>query len=160
MHPSCLVEAERFKHDYLASLPPFLSVGDVGSYDVNGSLRPVFSEYVYTGLDVVSGPNVDVVLPDSYAWLGVKQFDVVVSANTAEHVKRVWDWTRSLASILRPGGLLWMHSAGLSIGYHENPVDCWRMYPEGMRALLEYAGLEVLEAFYAPLDTIGIARKP
>ena len=159
MHPSCLTEAERFKRDYLVSLPPFLRIADVGSYDVNGSLRSVFAEYEYVGLDVVPGPNVDIVLPDPYDW-PIGQFDVVVTANTAEHVRRVWDWARSLASILRPGGLLWLHSAGLSIGYHENPVDCWRFYPEGMRTLLEYAGLQVLEAFYMPLDTIGIARKP
>jgi hypothetical protein len=28
--------------------------------------------------------------------------------------------------------------------YHEAPVDCWRIYPEGMKALADDAGLEVL----------------
>src|SRR5690606_29497337 len=32
----------------------------------------------------------------------------------------------------------------ISWHYHEAPVDCWRIYPEGMRALCDDAGLEVL----------------
>ncbi len=28
--------------------------------------------------------------------------------------------------------------------YHEAPVDCWRIYPEGMKALYEEAGLTMV----------------
>lgn len=37
--------------------------------------------------------------------------------------------------------------------YHEAPVDCWRVYPEGMRALYEEAGLEVELSAYECLES-------
>jgi hypothetical protein len=37
---------------------------DVGSYDINGSYRDIFIEkkYEYYGLDMIEGPNVDIIL--------------------------------------------------------------------------------------------------
>jgi hypothetical protein len=40
----------------------------------------------------------------------------------------------------------------VSWGYHEAPIDCWRMYPAGLRALYEHAGLKVLHAVAESLD--------
>src|SRR5438046_9421896 len=41
---------------------------ELGSHDVNGSYRPLFSGLgvQYTGLDLQAGPGVDVVLQDTY----------------------------------------------------------------------------------------------
>jgi len=43
--------------------------------------------------------------------------------------------------------------------YHAHPIDCWRVYAEGMRGLLECAHLEVLDCFTAGTDTVGVGRK-
>lgn len=38
-----------------------LRILEIGSYDVNGSVRKFFPESVYTGVDLCAGPGVDLV---------------------------------------------------------------------------------------------------
>ena len=71
------------------------------------------------------------------------RYDVVFSAQVLEHVRKIWRWMPEVARVCRPGGLV-ITINPVSWHYHESPVDCWRIYPEGMRALSEDAGLEVL----------------
>ena len=120
---------------------------DFGSHDVNGSYRPLFSSdsWNYTGLDLTSGPNVDLVTNDPYEWteLEDEKFDLVIC-------------------VIAP-------SSGPE---HKYPVDCWRFYPDGMKALCNYSGLELIktETEWNPpdyedgsqvwKDTILVAKKP
>ena len=63
-----------------------LKVLDVGSYDVNGSYRHLFSDeyFKYYGLDMEAGPNVDLVLNNPYQWneLGTDSFDIVIGLDS------------------------------------------------------------------------------
>lgn len=70
-------------------------------------------------------------------------YDVVLAAQVIEHVRKIWRWVPEVARVCRPGGLVIIINP-ISWHYHEAPVDCWRIYPEGMRALCDDAGLEVL----------------
>ena len=78
-------------------------------------------------------------------------FDILVSGQVIEHVRRIWAWMQELARLTAHGGLV-ITIAPISWPYHEAPVDCWRIYPEGMRALCEEAGLEVLLSTFAALE--------
>jgi SAM-dependent methyltransferase len=69
-------------------------------------------------------------------------YDVVFSAQVIEHVRKIWRWMPELARVCRPGGVV-VTINPVSWHYHESPVDCWRIYPEGMRALSDDAGLDV-----------------
>lgn len=69
-------------------------------------------------------------------------FDLVLSGSVIVHVRRPWQWMEELARVCRPGGVV-ATVGPVSWPYHEAPVDCWRVYPEGMRALCEDAGLVV-----------------
>ena len=69
-------------------------------------------------------------------------FDVVFSCQVLEHVRRPWLWMAELSRIVRPGGTVVTINPA-SWPFHEVPIDCWRIYPDGMRALSEDAGLEV-----------------
>ena len=40
----------------------------------------------------------------------------------------------------------------VSSPYHKAPADCWRIYPEGMRALYDHAGLTTLLSKYETLE--------
>jgi SAM-dependent methyltransferase len=70
-------------------------------------------------------------------------FDVVVAGQVGEHVRRIWAWVAELSRVLVAGGKLVLITP-ISWPYHEAPVDCWRIYPEGMRALCAEAKLDVL----------------
>ena len=58
---------------------------------------------------------------------------------------------RTNSRICKPGGLV-ITIGPVSWPYHEAPIDCWRAYPEGMRALHEDAGLVVELAIVESLE--------
>lgn len=145
-----------------------ISVVDVGSKDINGNDRALFPgpKYSYVGCDIVSGPNVDIVLNGEDDWQDIGQFDIVITSSTIEHVRDIYKFVRNLASLAKPGGLVYVHAPALA-GCHSYPVDCWRIMPDGMRFLLEVvAKLDIVDIkmWRSPcdeqhIDIIGIARK-
>jgi SAM-dependent methyltransferase len=84
-------------------------------------------------------------------------YDLVFAAQVIEHVRKVWLWVPELARVCRPGGLVIIINP-ISWHYHESPVDCWRIYPEGMRALCEEAGLEVVLSLWESVELKGLSR--
>jgi hypothetical protein len=52
-----------------------------------------------------------------------------------------------LARIAAPGGHV-ITISPISWPYHEAPVDCWRIYPEGIKSLCEEASLTLLTCEY------------
>ena len=73
-------------------------------------------------------------------------FDIVLSGQVIEHVRRTWDWMAECGRVCKPGGYV-ITINPVSWGYHEAPIDCWRIYPEGMRSLYEQAGLIDINSF-------------
>ncbi len=69
-------------------------------------------------------------------------FDVVLSGQVIEHVRRPWKWMAELARVCSPGGVV-ITVNPVSWPYHEAPIDCWRIFPEGMTALCSEVGLAV-----------------
>lgn len=78
-------------------------------------------------------------------------FDVVVSGQVLEHVPKVWTWFAELGRVCKPEGHV-ITVNPISWPYHEAPVDCWRVFPEGMRALCDEAGLEVIFSTFESLE--------
>lgn len=89
--------------------------------------------------------------------LAEESFDVVLSGQVIEHVRKPWLWLCELSRICKPGGTV-ITICPVSWPYHETPVDCWRMYPEGLRALYEEAGLTVEIAVCEGLEPPRSAR--
>lgn len=118
---------------------PSADVLDVGSYDVNGTYRPLVEGlgWRYTGLDVSAGPNVDIVSRDPYRFpIPDNRYDVVMSGSTMEHVEAIWRWVPELVRVLRVGGMLAIVTHW-QFPEHRYPVDCWRIMPDGMRYLFD-----------------------
>lgn len=94
----------------LPAVPSPPTVLEVGSYDVNGSCRPLFSGAIYVGVDRIPGPGVDVVtdIADLHA---TEQFDVAVSTETLEHMPAPVALLLAAHRALRPGGLLVLTAA-------------------------------------------------
>ena len=134
---------------------------DAGALDVNGCHRQVATDHDwrYAGLDIMAGRNVDVVVePYRYPFRSGSA-GAVISGATMEYVFAIWRWVPELARLLQPGGhlvLLVPHAWE----EHRYPVDCWRVLPDGMRMMLEYAGLEVVRAEkHDDRFVTGIGRK-
>jgi SAM-dependent methyltransferase len=79
---------------------------DVGSYDVNGTVRDLFPAVEYVGVDLVDGPGVDVVgyghelsFPDGH-------FDVTLSGECFEHDPHWRATFENMVRMTRPGGLV------------------------------------------------------
>ena len=79
---------------------------EVGSLDINGSLRELFHDCDYTGIDLQLGAGVDLACPGHLLAFPTGRFDTVCSAECFEHNPF---WRETLANMLRmtrPGGLL------------------------------------------------------
>jgi len=172
MHKNSIRHMRALVERYLdASLP--LSIGDIGSFDYNGSYRSLFTspQWKYTGIDLEAGPNVDLILTSPYAFpVPDGHFDVIVSGQAFEHVKFFWLTWKEMVRTLKPGGLIFLIAPSRG-PEHRYPVDCWRFYPDGFRALAEYGEIECLEAHTdwaeypgarggAWGDTVGVFAKP
>jgi len=165
LHTSAFLDAQEFVKKYLQKKT--MIIADIGSYNVNGCLKPIFTfpEWHYIGYDRIAGPNVDVVISNDYDWPEIKtnSCDVVVSTQVLEHVKHPWRWIKEIARICKPGGLIYICSPN-TIAFHEHPIDCWRVWPDGMRGIFDEANLDVVDVYATPIngfigDTTGIARK-
>lgn len=88
-----------------------------------------------------------------------EEYDIVISANVIEHVKKIWKWLPELARVTKKGGKV-ITINPISWGYHEDPVDCWRIYPEGMTSLYSDAGLTVNMSVAENLESLHLYNKP
>jgi len=66
---------------------------EIGSNDVNGSLRPIIEAWgkpdEYVGVDIIDGPGVDLICPAEkiIEKFGKESFDIVISTEMIEHVR-------------------------------------------------------------------------
>jgi SAM-dependent methyltransferase len=160
MHLSSLNRCEEFVDQYVCEYDK--KIADVGSMNINGCYKPLFEGREYVGFDTGKGRNVDVVLNSSEDWRlpdeHRESYDIVISGQVLEHVKRPWLWIHDVVSLCKPGGLIWI-CAPNTWAFHEYPIDCWRVWPDGMKALFEDAGLEGINCFVNGKDTVGIGKK-
>lgn len=79
---------------------------EVGSLDINGSVRELFTGCDYLGVDLQLGPGVDLACPGHLLELPTGHFDTVISAECFEHNPF---WRETFANMMRmckPGGLV------------------------------------------------------
>ena len=173
MHESAYDKFQVFVSAYLAGYSR-LSVLDVGSHaiGISDTHRPTIESrgWTYLGMDLEAGPNVDQVVADAYEWREFKDnsFDVVLCSQVLEHSRYPWRIVEQIARVLRPSGLTFMIAP--SAGHvHRYPEDCFRYYPDGLPALAENAGLQVIDAHVQSrpvyrsniwLDAMLVGQKP
>lgn len=92
---------------------PWQSVAELGSRNINGSVRYLFHKAErYVGVDVVNGIDVDVVA-DAATWEPLTRFDCVVCAEVLEHTEAAPRIVANAARLLNPGGMFIMTCAGV-----------------------------------------------
>lgn len=140
MHHSAYINAEKFAKKYIPNLSN-KKVLDVGSYDVNGTLKPIFEEANYVGLDMESGPNVDVVSDAHNIPFEKEHFDVVISSSCFEHDDMFWVTFLEMCRVVKPGGYLYVQAPSNG-PYHGWPGDNWRFYIDSWKALEKWGKRE------------------
>lgn len=142
MHENSLIRIREFAD----SLPKDseLVIYDIGSLDVNGSYKPIFTneKWKYFGLDVAPGKNVDIIIKNPYDWgIPDESCNVLVSGQTLEHVEYPWVFMQSVHKVLKYGGLCCIIAPAYFITEHRFPLDCYRFLFDGMMALTRWAKL-------------------
>jgi SAM-dependent methyltransferase len=134
---------------------------EVGSYDVNGSVRALFDKTEYTGVDISPGPGVDIVIsPPELPFLS-GTFDTVVSTEMLEHAEFPASVLTEMRRVLKPGGVLLLTARSEGFGYH-NPPDYHRFSESQMHDLLRWTRYErgvVVQDPQVP-GVFAIAYKP
>ena len=149
MHQSSYENMKEFVQSNFKNLDPKkkLRVLDVGSLDLNGSYRNLFDAdfWIYEGLDMEHGENVDFVPADPYNWKELRSntYDLIISGQALEHIEFPWKTFENLERLLKPSALCCI-IAPSSGPEHKHPVDCWRFYPDGMKALCKHSNLETI----------------
>ena len=106
---------------------------EVGSLDVNGSVRQFFTDAdEYIGLDLVSGKSVDVVADahDIKKIFKEESFDCVICCETIEHDPKFWITIDNMRWVLKSGGWLIISAPSLQQWIHNYPHDYWRFLPD------------------------------
>lgn len=83
---------------------------EIGSLDVNGSFRDLFTNCEYVGVDIVDGKCVDVVCK-GHEYRSDRMFDVVCSGECFEHDEYYERTLRNMLNHLEPGGLMFFTCA-------------------------------------------------
>lgn len=123
---------------------------EVGSLNVNGSVRGCFEARAYVGVDMRDGPGVDIVATADALPFPDASFDVVVSTEMLEHDPAFWLSLAEMGRVLRPGGQLILTTRGNGFGEHREPQDFWRFMPDSMPRLLDLAGCDPIATALDP----------
>jgi SAM-dependent methyltransferase len=122
---------------------------EIGARDHPRTALFASPHWAYTVLDLddvgVAATELDVVIGDITDCPEIESatYDVVVSVDVFEHVRRPWSAADEITRLLRPGGLSYT-STLFSWRYHPVPVDYWRFTPECLEFL--FGELETIEA--------------
>lgn len=119
---------------------------DIGSLDVNGSVRHLFHKYGvdYVGIDFREGPNVDIVMNAHDIDQFLFDFDTIVCLNTLEHDDAFWITLDNINKRLKQGGYFFFAIPTIGFPLHDHPSDYWRFTEQAIRDVV-FKGFEVLD---------------
>lgn len=141
------------------------SVIEIGALNVNGSLRPLLSEFhpsSYVGIDLDRGPGVDEVCDakDIIEHFGCNKFDVLISTEMLEHVKNWKTIISNFKNVLKPSGIMIITTRSKGFPFHGYPYDFWRYETDDMKLIFSDFIIEKMEKDACQPGIFLKARKP
>lgn len=146
-----------------------IAVIEVGSRDINGSVRSHFPNASWFGIDLWPGTHVDLVA-DALQYNPDPMFDLVVICEVMEHCPRWQEMIHHVANWLRPGRRIIITCAGPGRDPH-SAIDGGPLHPDehyanvtqdDLAEELHYAGFVAIEVSGNDhwKDTYAIAERP
>lgn len=155
------MHAEAYAYVAKFSTEQPISVVEVGSKNVNYTVRPLFPNADYWGIDAQPGPCVDEVA-DGATWRPLSRVDLVVCCEVFEHTP---NWEAIVANcfeMLRPGGSAVFTCAGPGRPEHGVNIDdpdergyYGNVSAPALAAAMTLAGFEQIEYGETPNESCG-----
>lgn len=95
---------------------------EVGSYNINGSVRKFFTDCDYIGLDWREGPDVDIICLGHEAPFKPNTFDTIICCECLEHDFYKDKTIQHMIRLLKSNGMLIITAAGPDRRIHE--IEC------------------------------------
>lgn len=165
MHAEAFAFVATTAREYRACAPIY----EIGSRNINGSVRGLFLDGApYIGIDLVSGPSVDLVA-DAATYTPPYPPCTVVCCEVLEHTHEAAAIVAQAAAVLQMGGLLIITAAGEGRAPHSatdgGPIrhgEYYRNLNAGeLQRWAEAAGIETLKMVQSeqPADVYYVGRK-
>ena len=95
-----------------------ISVLELGSFNYNGSVRQFFPNSIYTGIDVIEGPDVDLIYDGKNFNFNDNSFDLCISCECFEHNPYWKENFINLIKFTKPNGFILITCATLGRPEH------------------------------------------
>ena len=161
-HGSCLKFGALHLTEYMSFGKKIL---EVGSLDINGSIRNVISKFTpgsYTGVDIVPGKGVDSICSAGklISTFGKNFFDIVIATELIEHT---YFWKAVISNIkvvCKPKGYILITTRSRGFPYHPYPDDYWRFEISDFETI--FSDLTIIELCKDPQakGVLLFAQKP
>lgn len=142
------VYVEISKHLFHSSFD-VLNIGS-GDKTALGSGLWKYSKGNVTNLDIMEGPNVDIVADAHDLPFGNHEFDTIVMQAVLEHLHSPKRAIEEAFRVLKPGGYIYLEVPFLQ-GFHADPHDYYRF---------TQVGLDKLVCKYGKVELVGVSSGP
>jgi len=160
--PQLCLDMQNLIFEYFPPYYPItvLNVGSKDNMDNCPNFKSLFDEtnWRFYGLDLEIGKDVDIVSAPYVYPFEDNTFDGVFSNQVMEHVEYPWVWMKEMVRILKPMCYI-IVSTTWKFKQHRWPVDCWRVLPDGMKAIMKYCGLDPILYSISHTWTFGVGQK-
>jgi hypothetical protein len=147
---------------WVESIKPLLpkrgKVLEIGSLNVNGSVRPLFSGYDYLGIDIQAGQDVDLVMNGNdigKTWH--HEFEIVIACSVFEHDPFWFKTLDGIKEVIVPHGAFICSVPDFGFSLHSYPFDYYRFSEAAVRDVVMH-GFDILD--FQSINTKVVDGKP
>jgi SAM-dependent methyltransferase len=157
MHPNSRLLFEKYAKGYFQPNMRILEIGPDGFPSTYRSMV-LDDSLVWDTLDLYQHQQLIFTAASEYTFpISDNTYDLVLSGQVIEHVRKIWVWMKEVARVCKVGETV-ITISPVSWPYHDAPINCWRTFPEGIRALYEGASLYVTLSKWESLEALRYRR--
>lgn len=137
---------------------------EIGSKNVNGSIREFFDQSQYWGIDIEKGPGVDEIKDLHSLYIeAFEEHDLIICLETLEHDIDPFEAILCIRHNLKPGGILVLSAPTSGFPEHRHPKDYWRFMKDAWLDIffkdMDILALDLVHCEAGYPGYIGCARK-